>query len=351
MSYTLMQALVAFAIGFALSAVLFVPFVAVRYRRDGRLSPMQLLLWTGFLVYAMALWTYTLLPLPSSGDVQCVGVQTVPGRFVSDIASEGGVSSLASLYHNPAVMQAALNVVLFLPLGFFLRALWGRGIIVITAVGFAVSLLIETTQLTGVWGVYPCAFRLFDVDDLIMNTAGAFLGGLLSTPFRRDRARAVAPPEPGPVTRGRRLIGMISDALVGAFLGTVAAAASTFVAVSVRGVPPEALSEDAAVTAPGVWAPVVVIGLMVLVTGRTPGDMATAVRFVREDGRSAGLLGRVLRFAGGIGGWQLLSAWGAWTGLFALVCLVLMLAVPARGGLPGILSRTTPVDARLPRER
>lgn len=42
--------------------------------------------------------------------------------------------------------------------------------------GFAVSLLIETAQLTGIFHLYPCSYRLFDVDDLIWNTLGALLG-------------------------------------------------------------------------------------------------------------------------------------------------------------------------------
>ena len=31
-------------------------------------------------------------------------------------------------------------------------------------------------QLTGVMGVFPCSYRLFDVDDLIWNTSGAVIG-------------------------------------------------------------------------------------------------------------------------------------------------------------------------------
>lgn len=42
--------------------------------------------------------------------------------------------------------------------------------------GAAVSLLTETAQLTGIFGLYPCSYRLFDVDDLLLNTGGAGLG-------------------------------------------------------------------------------------------------------------------------------------------------------------------------------
>ena len=46
--------------------------------------------------------------------------------------------------------------------------------------GFAFSLATEVTQLTGVWGLYPCAYRTFDVDDLLLNTIGVGLGFLLA---------------------------------------------------------------------------------------------------------------------------------------------------------------------------
>lgn len=38
------------------------------------------------------------------------------------------------------------------------------------------SLTIEISQLTGVFGLYPCAVRQFDVDDLILNIGGVALG-------------------------------------------------------------------------------------------------------------------------------------------------------------------------------
>ena len=41
--------------------------------------------------------------------------------------------------------------------------------------GFAVSLFIESSQLSGFWGLYPCAYRQFDVNDLMTNTLGAMV--------------------------------------------------------------------------------------------------------------------------------------------------------------------------------
>ena len=103
-------------------------------------------------------------------------------------------------------------MVLFLPFGVFVRLITHRGVVVATALGFAVSLLIEVTQLTGVWGVYPCAYRLFDVDDLLTNTLGAFLGALVSYPYAARRRRRLGTARrrlPTTVSVGRRLAGTL----------------------------------------------------------------------------------------------------------------------------------------------
>lgn len=52
--------------------------------------------------------------------------------------------------------------------------------------GFGLSLTVELTQLTGIWGLYPCAYRKFDVDDLLLNTLGVTLGFIAA----RKRIRA-----------------------------------------------------------------------------------------------------------------------------------------------------------------
>jgi glycopeptide antibiotics resistance protein len=342
-----MPAVVAILLGVVLGVALFVPFVAVQYRRQGRLTLGQLALWGSFLVYGLALWTYTLLPLPDPGDISCVGAQLRPLQFVADIRSFPH-GSLGELRHNPAFMQVALNVALFAPLGFFLRLGWRRGIVVSTLAGFALSLLIETTQVTGVWGIYPCAYRLFDVDDLLANTAGAVLGALLSLaakPWLSRRASAAAS-GPRPVTAWRRLVAMLCDALAMLLLGMITGVGINAYQLYVAGLSPAQLQTAGT----GTWAaavPLTVFGLLALVSGRTVGDLAVMVRW--EGGARPGALRGLLRYLGGIGGWQLLGmVTPAGDLLFALVSLVLVFAVRRRGGLPGLVSGARPVDERQP---
>ena len=52
-----------------------------------------------------------------------------------------------------------------------------RNVIVLT---FLLSLTIELAQLTGLFFIYPGSYRLFDVDDLMLNTLGGFTGTVLA---------------------------------------------------------------------------------------------------------------------------------------------------------------------------
>ncbi len=65
---------------------------------------------------------------------------------------------------------------LFVPLGFLLWRLVPGGAWGALAVAVACSLSIEVTQGTGLWFIYDCAYRVFDVDDVLANTLGAALG-------------------------------------------------------------------------------------------------------------------------------------------------------------------------------
>ncbi|MGW9114254.1 VanZ family protein [Microbacterium sp. NPDC055683] len=346
MSDQLFPAIIAILLGVVVGVVLFVPFVAVQYRREGRLTLRQSLLWAGFLVYGLALWTYTLLPLPDTDAIRCVGAQLRPFQFVDDVL-DYPVGSAGALVRNPAVMQVAMNVLLFAPLGFFLRLVWRRGVVVSTIAGFAVSLAIETTQLTGVWGIYPCAYRFFDVDDLIANTSGALLGAILSLalrPWLARRDRMAVAPTARPVTFWRRLVGMLCDVLAVWLIGGSAGVAVNAWRLYVLQVDP-ATFDGGPAGAAAVWVPFAVLAVVVLTTGRTLGDLAVLIRW--EGGARPTPLARALRYLAGIGGWQLLTAVAApLDGAFALASIIALIAMRDRSGLPGLIARMRPVDAR-----
>ena len=70
--------------------------------------------------------------------------------------------------------NTVLNVLLFLPLGFFLPVFWKRFTPFLRTVlfGFFTSLLIESLQIF--------TYRATDINDLMTNTLGTFLGWILA---------------------------------------------------------------------------------------------------------------------------------------------------------------------------
>ena len=73
------------------------------------------------------------------------------------------------------VLSVAMNLLLCGLIGIMLRIHHTR-LRTAAVMGLTLSLAIELTQLTGLWGLYPCAFRKFDIDDLLLNTLGVALG-------------------------------------------------------------------------------------------------------------------------------------------------------------------------------
>ncbi|WP_175578427.1 VanZ family protein [Bifidobacterium jacchi] len=153
-----------------LSAALTVPVLALLYHRYNRIRFSQTLVAYGTVLYAIGLLCFTLYPMPEDAVAYCAAhhltPQLNPLQFVGDIRTDG----------LSAIMQLALNVIFFLPLGFIIGRVFRWPIAAALPVAFATSLLVETLQLTGFLGLYPCSYRLFDVDDLITNTLGALLG-------------------------------------------------------------------------------------------------------------------------------------------------------------------------------
>ncbi|MFG0216283.1 VanZ family protein [Brevibacillus porteri] len=169
--------------------VLFVPWLIYTYRKDGFFSWWRLILSSSFLFYLLCALFLVLLPLPATRDTcamqgeNTVYYSLIPFTFVRDILKETSIvwsqpSSYIQLVRERAFLQATFNFLLLFPFGVYLRYFfqkreyWKRAL----GLGFVLSLFFEVTQLTGIYGIYLCPYRLFDVDDLILNSSGALFG-------------------------------------------------------------------------------------------------------------------------------------------------------------------------------
>ncbi len=329
------NAIVAIVLGTAVAVVLVLPVAGVRYRRTGRLGAGDLAVLFSAAVYGLALGTYTLLPLPSAAGFSCAGSQLEPLASLRPLAQRD-FASAADLIRDPVFLQAALNLLLFVPLGYYVRRVLGRGFVVAGLVGLALSVLIEVTQLTGVWTLYRCAYRVFDVDDVLLNTAGAVVGSVLSLlVVRRGAAQR---PRPGTVTLGRRVMGLACDAL---FVVLVAVLVAMFHRGWVDYGPGQRDPDVRTALLFGV--PFVVEAVFVLLASRTVGEWVVDLRAIPRVRRIA-WLSRAVKLAVGVAPpfalayW--LEGWAVAVGLsaYALVTLVVVWGTRGHRGPSHVLS-------------
>ena len=197
------------------AAVLTLPLLLAHYIRYRRIARGRAGMVYAMALYLLALGLFTLYPAPDDAVRFCAGhqlqAQLMPLGSIMDIPTEG----------LRAVLQVVMNIIFFVPLGVFLRAMYGWRWYWVAAIGLGASLAIETSQLTGIFGLYPCSYRLFDVDDLLLNTTGALLGFGLGVFFPNiravDRGQAIIT-NPGLV---RRLVAYTVDGMAITAMSTV----------------------------------------------------------------------------------------------------------------------------------
>ncbi|MGN4127008.1 VanZ family protein [Lysinibacillus sphaericus] len=185
--------LVATLITILLSFVLFVPWLIYTYRKYNFLSLSKTIIMFSFIFYFLAALCLVLLPFPETRDTcslqsaDTVHYNLRPFQFIADIMKDSGIvltSPATWLYltKQPAFFQAFFNFLLLMPFGVYLRYFlrnrkyWKRAFMF----SFLLTLFYETTQVTGIYGIFNCAYRIFDVDDLMLNSVGALFGFLLA---------------------------------------------------------------------------------------------------------------------------------------------------------------------------
>lgn len=338
--------------------------LAVQYRRHGRLSWRRTITTAAAVIYGFGLFSYTMLPLPETRDAFCrpgVAVpQLSPGHFINDFAQayELGARSFLTSF---TLWQVLFNIILFMPLG-ILAVRWMRGN-VFTAVllGFAGSLAIELTQYTGVWGLYTCAYRVADVDDLIMNTTGALLGAVVAylpifSFLAGPRERAAIDSPPRPVTRRRRALADFFDSAI-AGAGIFGTAAAMQIVEKLGGPSVSAATLN-------FWLPAIVVTIVFLIPSMMPGRATLGqrcawIQVVGRDRKFIPAWRSGLRTILGYGGitflFQISTSLNEnvdmpWLGsavmFYAFISAVCFLSIAGTRGLAGVLTATSFADRR-----
>lgn len=171
----------AFIIFPILAFLITVPYMLYHYHKYGAMPFLRVIIFYSFILYLLISYLLIILPLPSKSDVAALTtprVQLIPFSFIVDIITK--VDFKTNILTTPEVYQIIYNLLLTLPFGVYLRYYFKRSMKQTILYTFLLSLFFELTQLTGLYFIYPRSYRLFDVDDLMINTLGGLCGYLMT---------------------------------------------------------------------------------------------------------------------------------------------------------------------------
>lgn len=167
-------------LAFAISFV----FVIREYRKYGTFLFRRALILYSFVFYLLCAYLLVILPLPSREEVAQSSRQVLelrPFYFVQNFLREtvlnvSDPSTFIPALKQGVVLEPVFNVLLLVPFGVYLRYYFKLSFKKVVLASFLLSLFFELTQLTGLYFIYPKAYRLADVNDLINNTVGGIVG-------------------------------------------------------------------------------------------------------------------------------------------------------------------------------
>ena len=179
--------------GFAGMAMLYAALVSLAIllcaRMVGRFPRWRIL---PLLFTTLVFVSLTQHPFPPLGQLDCpvptAQAQLRPFQFWSTfVRLHDQGAGIADWVRNRTVAATVMNFVVCVVIGLTLSSHTVR-LRVALFFGLGLTLTVELTQLTGLWGLYPCAYRQFNVDDLILNALGVVVGFLLARISSKERS-------------------------------------------------------------------------------------------------------------------------------------------------------------------
>lgn len=173
-----------------LCLILTLPFLIFHYRKYGSVSFLRFLFVFSFFFYLLCCYFLVILPLPSIERVAHYTKAYYNLKLffvVPEIAMSGEFNIIDPDTYvfllNQKYIEPLFNILMTIPFGIYLRYYFKCGFFKTLFFSFLLSLFFELTQLSGLYFIYPRPYRLFDVNDLINNTSGGFIGYLIMPIF------------------------------------------------------------------------------------------------------------------------------------------------------------------------
>ena len=276
-----------------IAALLTLPYSVYSYRKYGAVSAYRSLLLFSMLFYLQCAFYLVILPLPNPSEVaELTGpyAELTPFRNVYDFIVKSSFdparpSTWPDALRESYFLEPLFNLALTIPFGVYLAYYFKKSLTKVILFSFLLSAFFELTQLTGLFFLYPRPYRLFDVNDLLLNTLGGVCGYFVYTRFlqmlpskHRIDARSLERSER--VSFVRRFVALLIDGFIVLTIGRLLALF----------LPIDAIYVDGAVLF--VYYPALAVALR----GRTLGKLLVKIRIERIGGRLSPNLAICLRY-------------------------------------------------------
>lgn len=181
-------------LAFPIIALIFtLPYIFHQYHKFGSILFFRVAIVYSFILYLTCIYFLVILPLPSIETVKNLTtdyVQLTPFLFVKDFFLKSSFilinpSTYLEAIKEPYFYQVFYNILITIPFGMYLRYYFNCSFKKTLLWSFLLTLFFEGTQLSGLYGIYPRPYRLFDVDDLFLNTLGGMIGYAITPLFSR----------------------------------------------------------------------------------------------------------------------------------------------------------------------
>lgn len=203
------------------------PYMIRQYHRYGSIPFLRTVIVYSFVLYLLTAYFMVILPLPTFKEVLSMDkewIQLIPFNFIKEISMYSSLvisdfSTYLTALKEPLIYTNLFNLVLTIPFGIYLRYYFKRKWWEVIIMSFVLSLFFEITQISSLYGIYPRPYRLFDIDDLIINTFGGLLGHILTPIFSlflptRDRLDETAYEKGRKVSFSRRILAFLIDIVI-----------------------------------------------------------------------------------------------------------------------------------------
>ncbi len=214
--------------------IFLIPFLIWQYRKYGAISPWRFIVTFAFVFYLISAYFLIILPLPSKEEVAHLAAAHYPKynldplmiikEFIrSNPIVTQGVYAWKEGIKDGTFIQPLFNLALTVPFGFFLHYYFQVKLKTTLIASFCLSLFFELTQLSALYGLYQRPYRLFDVDDLILNTLGGIIGYAVAPIFQKllpdlSQVNEKSAQRSDNISLGRRVLAFFIDLVITALL-------------------------------------------------------------------------------------------------------------------------------------